>query len=72
MQLKHLRKTQDGLTWPKENVDLPVISYQSCELSFGLGLSAGTDITVRHSPGAVEDSPFGHHIWLHSRCRGFP
>jgi stearoyl-CoA desaturase (delta-9 desaturase) len=31
MELKRLRGIQDGLTWPKENVDLPVISYQSCE-----------------------------------------
>jgi hypothetical protein len=31
MEFKRLRKTQDGLTWPKENVDLPVISYQSCD-----------------------------------------
>ena len=31
MELKRLRMIQDGVTWPKENVDLPVISYQSCE-----------------------------------------
>jgi stearoyl-CoA desaturase (delta-9 desaturase) len=30
MELKRLRQTQDGLVWPKDNVDLPVISYQSC------------------------------------------
>ena len=31
MELKRLRGIQDGVTWPKENVDLPVISYQNCE-----------------------------------------
>jgi len=31
MELKRLRQTQDGLVWPKDNVDLPVVSYQSCE-----------------------------------------
>ena len=31
MELKRLRRIQDGVTWPKENVDLPVISYQSCK-----------------------------------------
>jgi len=31
MELKRLRGIQDGVTWPKENIDLPVISYQSCE-----------------------------------------
>ena len=31
MQLKRLRETQDGLTWPQESTDLPVISWQSCE-----------------------------------------
>jgi hypothetical protein len=32
MQLKRLRETQDGLLWPQETTDLPVISWQSCEL----------------------------------------
>jgi stearoyl-CoA desaturase (Delta-9 desaturase) len=31
MQLKRLRETQDGLLWPQESTDLPVISWQSCE-----------------------------------------
>lgn len=30
MQLKRLRQTQDGLTWPQDTTDLPVISWQSC------------------------------------------
>lgn len=43
MELKRLRKTQDGLVWPKDNVDLPVISYQSCEFCLHLPrLSWGT------------------------------
>ncbi|KAH9952463.1 delta9-fatty acid desaturase [Russula dissimulans] len=29
MQLKRLRETQDGLLWPQESTDLPVISWQS-------------------------------------------
>ena len=31
MQLKRLRETQDGLLWPQEPTDLPVISWQSCK-----------------------------------------
>src|SRR5712672_1447330 len=31
MQLKRLRDTQEGLAWPQEPTDLPVISWQSCE-----------------------------------------
>lgn len=31
MQLKRLRETQDGLLWPQDPVELPVISWQSCK-----------------------------------------
>ena len=31
MQLKRLRETQDGLLWPQESTNLPVISWQSCK-----------------------------------------
>lgn len=31
MQLKRLRETQDGLIWPQDSVELPVISWQSCK-----------------------------------------
>jgi len=31
MQLKRLRETQEGLIWPQDNVELPVISWQSCK-----------------------------------------
>lgn len=31
MQLKRLRDTQDGLEWPQETQELPVISWQSCQ-----------------------------------------
>jgi len=31
MQLKRLRETQDGLLWPQDTVELPVISWQSCK-----------------------------------------
>jgi hypothetical protein len=30
MQLKRLRQTQEGLSWPLNNDDLPVISWESC------------------------------------------
>ena len=30
MQLKKLRETQEGLEWPSNNDDLPVISWESC------------------------------------------
>jgi stearoyl-CoA desaturase (Delta-9 desaturase) len=29
MQLKRLRKTQEGLAWPQDNEHLPVISWES-------------------------------------------
>jgi stearoyl-CoA desaturase (Delta-9 desaturase) len=29
MQLKRLRQTQDGLAWPQDNENLPVISWES-------------------------------------------
>jgi len=29
MQLKRLRQTQEGLVWPQDNVELPVISWES-------------------------------------------
>jgi stearoyl-CoA desaturase (delta-9 desaturase) len=31
MQLKRLHETQEGLIWPQETTDLPIISWQSCE-----------------------------------------
>lgn len=31
MQLKKLRETQDTLSWPSDNNDLPVISWDSCK-----------------------------------------
>ncbi|KAI0305122.1 delta9-fatty acid desaturase [Multifurca ochricompacta] len=31
MHLKRLRETQEGLIWPQENTDLPVISWQSSD-----------------------------------------
>ncbi|KAG5645500.1 hypothetical protein DXG03_005910 [Asterophora parasitica] len=43
MQLKKLRETQEGLAWPSDSNDLPVISWDACEylvsfspLAFGL------------------------------------
>lgn len=31
MELKKLRETQEKLTWPSDNSDLPVISWESCK-----------------------------------------
>jgi stearoyl-CoA desaturase (delta-9 desaturase) len=31
MQLKRLRQTQEGLAWPTDSNDLPVISWDSCK-----------------------------------------
>jgi stearoyl-CoA desaturase (delta-9 desaturase) len=34
MELKKLRETQEKLTWPSDNSDLPIISWDSCRCSF--------------------------------------
>ena len=34
MELKKLRETQEKLTWPSDNNDLPIISWESCKCSF--------------------------------------
>ena len=34
MELKKLRETQENLTWPSDNSDLPVISWESCTYFF--------------------------------------
>jgi len=31
MELKELKKLQDGLEWPLEAEDLPIVSWESCE-----------------------------------------
>lgn len=36
MELKKLRDVQDGISWPRDNSKLPVISYESCEYFFFL------------------------------------
>ncbi len=36
MQLKRLKKVQDGIGWPVQVDDLPVVSWDKCEYSFGL------------------------------------
>ena len=33
MELKKLRETQEKLTWPSDNSDLPIISWESCKYS---------------------------------------
>jgi stearoyl-CoA desaturase (Delta-9 desaturase) len=33
MELKKLRETQEKLTWPSDNSDLPIISWDSCKCS---------------------------------------
>ena len=31
MELKRLRETQEKLSWPSDNNDLPIINWESCE-----------------------------------------
>jgi len=31
MQLKRLRETQEGIEWPSESRDLPVVGWDECE-----------------------------------------
>ncbi|KAI0292881.1 delta9-fatty acid desaturase [Russula brevipes] len=62
MELKRLRQTQDGLVWPKDDVDLPVISYQSFQeqsQTRALVLISG----FIHDVGAfLDEHPGGRHL----------
>ncbi|KAN0111682.1 delta9-fatty acid desaturase [Russula decolorans] len=62
MQLKRLRETQEGLIWPQETTDLPVISWQSFQEQSQkrpLILIAGY---IHDVSTFIEEHPGGRHL----------
>ncbi|KAH9996219.1 delta 9-fatty acid desaturase protein [Russula vinacea] len=62
MQLKRLRETQEGLIWPQETTDLPVISWQSFQEQSQkrpLILVAGY---IHDVSTFIEEHPGGRHL----------
>ncbi|KAI9511679.1 delta 9-fatty acid desaturase protein [Russula earlei] len=62
MELKRLRKTQDGLVWPKEHVDLPIISYESFQEQSQTRPLVLVSGFIHDVGGFLDEHPGGRHL----------
>lgn len=61
MKLKALSKMSDDIKWPTSSNDLPVLTWDECEWSFGFSTSGERDsaltfLLLYYSPGGLQDS----------------